>query len=64
MIKEELTRNPEKIFDFSDFFKTFLAFVTEEKKPDIPVIRKEELEDIESKKDFIKLLKERSKSYT
>ncbi len=61
VIKEAYVKNPEKIFDFSNFFKAFLAFVTEEHQKDLPTISKEELKELESKRDFLKLLKEKSK---
>jgi putative transcriptional regulator len=60
VLKESYVRHPEKIFDFSNFFKAFLAFVTEEHKKDLPTISKEELKEIGSKKEFLRLLKEKS----
>lgn len=64
VIREEISKHPEKILGFSNFFKAFLAFISEQKAEDIPIIKHEELKEIDSKKEFLSLLKERSKTYT
>lgn len=65
VVREEISRHPEKILEFSDFFKAFLAFISEQRAEDIPIIKKKELKEIDSKKEFLSLLKERSsKAYS
>lgn len=60
IIKQELTKNPEKLLEFSDFFKTFFAVVSEKESEKVPIIHEKELKDITCKKDFLKLLKEKN----
>jgi predicted transcriptional regulator len=45
---------------FSNFFKTFLAVVSDEKGKDIPVIGKQEFMAVGSKKDLVRLIREKS----
>ena len=63
VVREDLARHPEKIVNFSAFFKTFLAFISDKGIGDVPIIKKQELGEIESKKEFLKVLRERSKEY-
>lgn len=58
VIKNDL-RRPEKAAEFSEFFKTFFAVVSNEKKADVPVVSEEELKSVSNKKDFLKLIKEK-----
>ena len=45
---------------FSNFFKTFLAVISEKKAKDIPVIPKEEFMAVSSKRDLVRLIREKS----
>ncbi len=45
---------------FSNFFKTFLAVVSEKKAKDIPVISKGEFMALSSKKDLVRMIREKS----
>jgi len=45
---------------FSNFFKTFLAIVSEKKVKDIPVIPKEEFMAVGSKRELVRLIREKS----
>jgi predicted transcriptional regulator len=46
--------------NFSNFFKTFLAVVSDKKYKDLPVIGKEEFLSVGSKKDLVRLIREKS----
>lgn len=45
---------------FSNFFRTFLAVVSDKKSKDVPMIEKEEFMMIGSKRDLIRLIREKS----
>jgi len=60
LIIKETTTGVSNVADFSNFFKTFLAVVSEKKQNDVPVIGKEEFMAIASKKDLIRLIQEKS----
>ncbi|NYZ80156.1 helix-turn-helix domain-containing protein [Candidatus Micrarchaeota archaeon] len=59
VIKQDMAKHPEKVAEFSDFFKTFFAVVSNEKNADVPVVTEEELKSVSNKKDFLKLIKEK-----
>jgi len=60
MVKQGAIRNPEKMVQLSDFFNSFFTVVSDERIKDLPVITKKEMELVSSKKDFLKLVKEKS----
>jgi predicted transcriptional regulator len=59
IILSQSADNLSKTVDFSNFFKTFFAIVSD-KKQRVPTIEKEEFMGAKSKKDLLKLVKEKS----
>jgi putative transcriptional regulator len=60
ILREEMARNIDKIVNFSEFFHSIFAIIAEKEKKDLPIISREELKGAASKKDFLRLLREKS----
>ena len=60
LIIKESPAGISNVASFSSFFKAFLAVVSEKKQKDVPVIRREEFMAVDSKKDLIRLIREKS----
>ena len=60
IVRETPLGDISKAVRFSNFFKTFLAVVSDKKSKDILVIEKEEFMAVSSKRDLVRLIRERS----
>ncbi|MEM0372748.1 MAG: hypothetical protein QXO69_02845 [archaeon] len=59
VLKTDIRRS-EKAEEFSDFFKSFFVVVSDEKSACVPTISENELRSVSTKKDFLKLIKEKN----
>jgi predicted transcriptional regulator len=62
VVRETPARDINRLMNFSDFFHTLLAIVGDEKDRDTAVVERHELLSVETKRDFLKLLREKTAS--